>query len=141
MQTFFQLRQTQLLLVAVWGLLNCRGFPSPSIGSRARRLQWLQHRLDSCGISAWLPCAMWDLPRSGIEPVSPVWAGGFFTTELPEKPSLFLFSMWTLVLHNCLFSFVFDIVAENVKRVFPPALRCALCVQSHPSSVSLGGRI
>ena len=26
-----------------------------------------------------------DLPRAGIEPVSPVLAGGFFTTELPGK--------------------------------------------------------
>ena len=31
------------------------------------------------------PC-MWDLPRSGIEPMSPALEGRFFTTELPEKP-------------------------------------------------------
>ena len=30
---------------------------------------------------------VWDLPESGIEPMSPVLAGGFFTTEPPEKPS------------------------------------------------------
>ena len=29
---------------------------------------------------------MWDLPETGIKPVSPVLAGGFFTTEPPEKP-------------------------------------------------------
>ena len=29
---------------------------------------------------------MWDLPGSGIEPVSPAWAGGFFTIEPPGKP-------------------------------------------------------
>ena len=29
---------------------------------------------------------MWDLPGSGIEPVSPTLAGGFFTTESPGKP-------------------------------------------------------
>ena len=28
---------------------------------------------------------MWDLPRSGIEPMSPALAGGFFTTEPPGK--------------------------------------------------------
>ena len=28
---------------------------------------------------------MWDLPGSGIEPLSPVLAGGFFTTEPPRK--------------------------------------------------------
>ena len=30
--------------------------------------------------------SMWDLPRSGIEPVSPAWAGRFFTTEPPGNP-------------------------------------------------------
>ena len=29
---------------------------------------------------------MWDLPRPGIEPVSPALAGRFFTTEPPGKP-------------------------------------------------------
>ena len=29
---------------------------------------------------------MWDLPGSGIEPMSPALAGGFFTTEPPGKP-------------------------------------------------------
>ena len=29
-----------------------------------------------------------DLPDSGIEPVSPAMAGGFFTTEPPGKPSV-----------------------------------------------------
>ena len=33
---------------------------------------------------------MWDLPRSGIEPVSLTLAGGFFTTEPPRKSTLFL---------------------------------------------------
>ena len=35
--------------------------------------------------------SIWDLPGSGIEPVSPALAGGFFTTELPGKPYLGLF--------------------------------------------------
>ena len=29
---------------------------------------------------------MWDLPGPGIEPVSPALAGGFLTTESPQKP-------------------------------------------------------
>jgi len=29
---------------------------------------------------------MWDLPRPGMEPMSPALAGGFFTTEPPGKP-------------------------------------------------------
>ena len=28
-----------------------------------------------------------DLPNPGFAPASPVWAGGFFTTEPPEKPN------------------------------------------------------
>ena len=44
-----------------------------------------QHRFDCCGEPAWtmLLCSMWDLPRSGITPVSPALAGRFFTTEPP----------------------------------------------------------
>ena len=29
---------------------------------------------------------MWDLPGSGIEPMTAALAGGFFTTEPPGKP-------------------------------------------------------
>ena len=29
---------------------------------------------------------MWDLPRSGMEPMSPALANGVFSTEPPEKP-------------------------------------------------------
>ena len=29
---------------------------------------------------------MWDLPGSGIEPLSPALAGGLFTTEQPGEP-------------------------------------------------------
>ena len=34
---------------------------------------------------------MWDLPRPGIEPVSPASAGGFFPTEPPGKPEICFF--------------------------------------------------
>ena len=30
---------------------------------------------------------MWDLTKPGIEPMPPALAGGFFTTEPPEKPT------------------------------------------------------
>ena len=46
----------------------------------------LEHRLDSCDTQTKLFCGMWDLPGSGIEPVSPALAGGFFTTKPPGKP-------------------------------------------------------
>ena len=41
---------------------------------------------------------MWYLPKSGIEPMCPALAGGFLTSELPEKPVLF-----------CLFVLITDI--------------------------------
>ena len=30
----------------------------------------------------------WDLPDPGIEPISPILAGGFFTAEPPGKPKV-----------------------------------------------------
>ena len=42
---------------------------------QARILEWVA--FSSC---------MWDLPRSGVEPVSPALAGRFFTIEPPGKP-------------------------------------------------------
>ena len=40
---------------------------------------------------------MWDLPRSGIKPVSPTLASGFFTSEPPGKPLKLLLQNWFLV--------------------------------------------
>ena len=51
-------------------------------GSRA-----LEHRLSDCGSRVRLLRGLWDLPRSGIHPLPPAMAGGFFTTEPPRKPS------------------------------------------------------
>ena len=59
--------------------LGCMGFDS--CGSWA-----LKNRLSSCREQAWLLWAMWDLPGSSTEPVSPALAGGFFTTELTGSP-------------------------------------------------------
>ena len=43
-------------------------------------------RLSSCGTRAQPLRGMWDLPRPGIEPVSPALAGGLPTTAPPGKP-------------------------------------------------------
>ena len=43
-------------------------------------------RLSSCGSRAQLLCGMWDLPRPGLEPVSPSLTGRFSTTAPPGKP-------------------------------------------------------
>ena len=42
---------------------------------------------------------MWDLPRPGIEPMSPVLAGGFSTTEPPRKPHLHPHGLLTEITH------------------------------------------
>ena len=36
---------------------------------------------------------MWDLPRPGLEPVSPALAGRFSTTAPPGKPQCYLFNL------------------------------------------------
>ena len=48
-------------------------------------------RLSSRGSRAQLLCGMWDLPRPGLEPVSPALAGRFSTTAPPGKPHLCFF--------------------------------------------------
>ena len=48
-------------------------------------------RLSSCGSRAQLLPGMWDLPRPGLEPVSPALTGGFSTTTPPGKPHLSAF--------------------------------------------------
>ena len=56
---------------------GCLGFSSS--GSLA-----LQHRFSSRGTRAQVLWGMWDLPGSGMEPVSPTLAGGFFITKPSE---------------------------------------------------------
>ena len=43
-------------------------------------------RLSKCGSRAQLLCGMWDLPRPGLEPMSPALAGRLSTTAPPGKP-------------------------------------------------------
>ena len=66
------LQGAQASVVAVFGLSNC-GF------------QAIEHRLNSYGTWAQLLPGIWDLPGSGIKPVSSALEGGFFTTEPPAK--------------------------------------------------------
>ena len=48
-------------------------------------------RLSKCGSRAQLLHGMWDLPRPGLEPVSPALAGRFSTTAPPGKPKFYFF--------------------------------------------------
>ena len=90
------------LLLAVLGLRFCAR-ASSSCGKRGplfivvrrpltmvaslvaqHRLQ--TRRLSSCGSRAQLLRGIWDLPRPGLEPMSPALAGRFSTTAPPGKP-------------------------------------------------------
>ena len=44
------------------------------------------HRLSNCGSRSQLLCGMWDLPRLGLEPVSPALAGRFSNTAPQGSP-------------------------------------------------------
>ena len=57
-------------------VLGCSGFGSCSFRT-------LEQRLSSCGSGAQLFSSMWNLPRAGIEPVSPALEGEFLTTGPP----------------------------------------------------------
>ena len=67
------------LFIAVRGPLTIVASPVAE-----HRLQ--TRRLSSCGSRAQLLRDMWDLPRPGREPLSPVLAGRFSTTAPPGKP-------------------------------------------------------
>ena len=76
-------------------------------------------RLSSCGSRAQLLCGMWDLPRPGLEPVSPALAGRLSTTAPPGKPyycfksqSLFKF---TQILAPQIYPFISNILELSFK--------------------------
>ena len=83
--------------------LGLSGFSSCVSGLRSCGSQALEHRLNSCGARAQLLCGTWDLPGSGIKPVSPALTSRVFTTEPPGPvvknrgkkcpPPHFLFSL------------------------------------------------
>ena len=50
-------------------------------------------RLSNCGSRAQLLCGTWDLPRPGLEPVSPALAGRLSTTAPPGKPPGMVFDL------------------------------------------------
>ena len=72
------------LLIAVRGPLTI----AASLAAE-HRLQ--THRLSNCGSQAQPLRGMRDLPRPGLEPVSPALAGRFSTAAPPGKPQVFNF--------------------------------------------------
>lgn len=75
-----------------WLLLLCSVGPGHWGFSSCAR-QGLEHRLSSWGARAQLFHGLWDHPGSGIEPVSPAFAGRFLTTEPPGKPQIFYYEL------------------------------------------------
>ena len=81
-------------VAAVCGLSSCRVWASVAAVSGLSSCHvWASVAavcgLSRCGAQAELSLSIWDLPRPGIKPVSPVLAGRFFTTEAPGKSCIF----------------------------------------------------
>ena len=60
--------------------------PLTVAASLVAELRLQTRRLSSCGSRAQSLRGMWDLPRPGLEPVSPALAGRFSATAPPGKP-------------------------------------------------------
>ena len=130
-----------LLILAVLGLRFCaRAFSS--CGERGpllitvrvpltvaaslvaeHRLQ--TRRLSSCGSRAQPLRGMWDLPRPGLEPVSPAPAGRFSTTVPPGKPLIknFWLKHSSKIAHGSVY--LSDYLSTLPKEIFswPPQYR------------------
>ena len=77
-------------LVVEWGLLTAVASLVQGTGSQTRGLsscgsRALELGLSRCGAWAYLSHGMWDLPRPGIEPLSPALAGRFLIIRPPGK--------------------------------------------------------
>ena len=70
-----------------WGTLfiAARG-PLTTAASLVAHHRLQTRRLSNCGSRAQLLCGMWDLPRPGLERVSPALAGRLSTTAPLGKP-------------------------------------------------------
>ena len=77
-----------------WGplFIAVRG-PLTTAASLAAEHRLQTRRLRNCGSRAQPLHGMRDLPRPGLEPVSPALAGRFSTTAPPGKPSQQLFRL------------------------------------------------
>ena len=85
-------RKHELIIIIIFliyylFIFGCIAFPLLRAGFLQLRLVGCRHAgFSSCGARASLLRGMWDLPRSGLEPVSAALAGGFLTTAPPGKP-------------------------------------------------------
>ena len=82
-----------------WGplFIAVRG-PLMIVASLVAEHRLQMRRLSNCGSRAQLLRGMWDLPRPGLEPMSPALAGRFSITAPPGKPPNSLFNSNHLML-------------------------------------------
>ena len=57
-----------------------------------------EDKFNSCGTQVQLLRGMWNLPRSGIEPISPALAGSFLPTVPPGESHSFLSDQSSFIL-------------------------------------------
>ena len=96
-------------------------------------------RLSSCGSRAQLRRGMWDLPKPGLEPVSPALAGGFSATAPPGKPCSLVF--WLTICWWCCLLRDQDITAFSqcsVAAIFPRSLEFQWRGRRHGKSSGMG---
>ena len=104
-------------------------------------------RLSNCGSRAQLLRGMWDLPRPGLEPVSPALAGRFSTTAPRGKPLMWtIFKVFTEFVTTLLLFYVlvfwpwgmWDLSSLTRDQRGPQKVKCQpLDLQGSPSTQSL----
>ena len=76
-----------------WPLLIAVRVPLTIAASLVVEHRLQTRRLSNCGSWAQPLHGMWDLPRPGLEPVSPALAGRLLTTAPPGKPRVYTFKL------------------------------------------------
>ena len=99
-------------------LLQSRGSWCPASAVVAPRLESTGSAIMEHGFNC---LGMWNLPRLGIEPVSPALAGGFFTTEPTGKPWSFFFKLRCLT-DGAIRIFHRPVFPKYNLRIFSPSL-------------------
>ena len=74
--------------------------PLTIVASLVAEHRFQTRKLSNCGSRAQLLHGMWDLPRPGLEPVSPALAGRFSTTAPPGKTLLVVLIYISLIISD-----------------------------------------
>ena len=84
-------------------------------------------RLSNCGSRAQLLHGMWDLPRPGLEPVSPALAGRLSSTAPPGQPLSSFFTLGSM--KPCLYQepFLTKFLFADTYTFFPTSVLLLAC--------------